>query len=74
MSISYLNANGLVAGNIPAKTACPFLAQCAMRNERCPSESVTKDNDFSCAAARAHSLLTFTDSDLLRKVFQKAKA
>ncbi len=52
----YLNANGLVDGNIPAGNACPFAGNCTMQNERCPTDGNTKPNDYSCGAARLHSI------------------
>jgi hypothetical protein len=49
------NSNGLIGGNIPAGNSCPFLSECSLRNERCPSAENIKTNDFSCAAARMFS-------------------
>ncbi len=53
---SYLDDNGLVEGNIPAKQPCPFAGNCTMQNERCPTEGNTKPNAYSCGAARLHSI------------------
>jgi hypothetical protein len=49
------NSNGLINGKIPAGEQCPFLSECNLRNERCPSAENIKTNDFSCAAARMFS-------------------
>lgn len=53
---NYLNENGLVDGKIPSGKACPFIDTCTWKNERCPSATQTKPNDYSCAAARLHSI------------------
>lgn len=66
-----LNSNGLVNGNIPKGQPCPFHVNCKMGNERCPVEGNTKEVDFSCAAARAHSMVVLCDSTLLRSIFDK---
>lgn len=70
-SINANNAGGLVGGMIPAGKACPFLKNCSMKNGTCPTKTVTKPVDFSCAAARAHAMLLISDSSILRKIFQK---
>lgn len=44
-------------GNIPAGQACPFLLVCEMRCGRCPDTLIAKARPYSCAAARAHSLI-----------------
>lgn len=67
----YHNANGLVGGKIPAGVACPFKKVCQMANESCPSKSNLKSVDYSCAAARAHSLILLSDCSLLRNIFHK---
>jgi hypothetical protein len=71
--VSYLNSNGLVDGNIPAGSACPFIGNCQMKNERCPSEEKVKPHTFSCALARLNSMIKKSDSEgvnlpLLKKV------
>jgi hypothetical protein len=54
---NYTNLNGLVDGNIPAGQPCPFIGQCTMKNERCPTEGNVKPCAYSCALARLHSVL-----------------
>lgn len=56
IEMSYLNANGLKDGNIPAGNACPFLSECGLKFDRCPTSDKPKQVDFSCAAARLFSL------------------
>lgn len=68
------NNGGLVDGRIPAGQACPFLDICTMRSSTCPTTQATKTVNFSCAAARAHSMLLVSDSAILRKIFQKEKS
>lgn len=53
---NFLNANGLVDGNIPAGKPCPFLKECKMVFDRCPTEDNPKNIDFSCAGARGFSI------------------
>ena len=53
----YLNSNGLENGRIPAGKPCPFLTECGLRMDRCPSPEALKENPFSCAAARLHSMI-----------------
>lgn len=55
--MSYTNSNGLVDGNIPAGSPCPFVEGCGMKNERCPTEGNVKPHAFSCALARLNSLI-----------------
>lgn len=55
--MSYCNENGLVDGNIPAGKPCPFLDECSMKFDRCPTPESTKPVDFSCALARLHSTI-----------------
>ena len=55
--MSYLDVNGLVAGNIPAGKACPWWSKCNMKVERCPSEAAPKTVDYSCALARLNSTI-----------------
>jgi hypothetical protein len=54
---NYTNSNGLVDGNIPAGQACPFVGECVMKNERCPTEGNVKQCAYSCALARLHSVI-----------------
>lgn len=72
------NRNGLVAGLIPAGTACPFLDKCKFKVHTCPGvDGKTKINNFSCAAARAFSMIAEAEKDhpgsgaLLKKMVQK---
>lgn len=72
------NSNGLVAGLIPAGQPCPFLNKCKFKVHTCPgAENGTKANNFSCAAARAFSLIAEAEKEqpgsgsLLRKVVEK---
>lgn len=53
---NFWNSNGLVKGLIPAGKPCPFYANCGLNKDNCPSPSRQKECDFSCGAARAHSL------------------
>lgn len=69
----HLNANGLSNGSIPAKTICPFLKECGLKTEECPSETSLKEKPYSCAAARAWSMLIIQDNALLRKIHTKSK-
>jgi hypothetical protein len=69
--IGYLNANGLVDGNIPAGQACPFAGECNRIMERCPTEDNLKAVAFSCALARLNSLIkkeNLPEDSLLVKV------
>lgn len=67
----YLNSFGLVNGKIPAGQSCPFISKCKMKNGQCPSKNNIKENDYSCAAARAHSLVQFSEVPLLTNLFLK---
>lgn len=42
----------LVDGNIPAGQPCPFIDQCSLKNEGCPTKEAVKLGMYSCAAAR----------------------
>lgn len=43
----------LVAGLIPANTACPFLSRCKFKVHTCPGvDGKTKAGHFSCPAAK----------------------
>lgn len=74
----YLNANGLVQGLIPEGKGCPFLSQCGLKNERCPTEEkpvpptayseVWKMVGYSCGAARAHSMVISVEALKKKKV------
>ena len=55
--LDYLNLNGLVDGLIPIGTACPFTLECELSTPFCPNGS-NKKNHYSCAAARAFSLVS----------------
>ena len=55
--LDYLNLNGLIDGLIPVGKACPFTLECELGTPFCPNGS-NKNNDFSCAAARAFSLVS----------------
>lgn len=75
---NFRDTNGLIAGLIPAGTACPFLSRCKFKVHTCPgADNGTKPNNFSCAAARAFSLATEADKEkegagnMLRKVVEK---
>jgi hypothetical protein len=59
----HTNTNGLVAGRIPKNTPCPFEAECKLKMERCPTKDSLKQVDFSCAAARAHSIIKNSEED-----------
>lgn len=69
--IDFRNKHGLVNGLIPKGKPCPFKKQCALSNERCPTKDNPKEVDFSCAAARAFSMMEDTDSTILRSIFDK---
>ena len=56
----HLNTNGLVAGDIPAGRACPFRFGCPHRTARCPDKANLLAWPFSCASARACSMLENT--------------
>lgn len=51
------NKSLLVDGKIPAGKACPFLASCPAKIDRCPSDDKLKEVDYSCAAARAYDMI-----------------
>ena len=57
--MDWLNANGLVDGNIPPETQCPFWDDCGRRVANCPSHENgnLRPHDFSCALARLFSLV-----------------
>jgi len=55
--LAYINANGLVEGKVPAGKACPFIAECSMLNDQCPTDDEPTSEPYSCATARMHSLL-----------------
>jgi hypothetical protein len=54
----YLNENGLVDGNIPKGSGCPFLLQCKFKTDNCPSDKHQPDGIYSCGAARLFSITT----------------
>ena len=59
MALDFYNSNGLEDGRIPAGKECPFLAECRIRNDNCPSEArgnVRHEHAFSCGGARAISI------------------
>lgn len=59
-AMDYYNENGLVGGEIPAGQECPFLKECGLRTDNCPSRergNIRRNHGFSCAAARAFSLV-----------------
>lgn len=47
----------LVEGCIPAGKPCPFLEQCGMKDNRCPTEELPRKVDYSCAVARGWDLI-----------------
>lgn len=55
--MKYENSNGLSDGNIPPGGPCPFLSQCGLRVDSCPTTEKPKLGPYSCAAARAHSMI-----------------
>lgn len=63
----------LVDGLIPSGTVCPFLKDCNLVDEHCPSEDSLKVVRYNCSAARAHDLLQLTDIQLLHKIIRKPK-
>lgn len=74
----FRNNNGLVNGLIPAGQTCPFLERCKFKVHTCPGvDNKTKPNNFSCAAARAFSLIAEADKEspgagrMLRMVVEK---
>lgn len=50
----YLNSNGLVDGNIPPKTECPWSKECPLCDDKCPDGN--NKLEYSCACARAYSI------------------
>lgn len=54
--LGFLNKNGLVSGNIPPKTPCPFVGDCVALNDRCPRPNNLHEAAYSCAIARAFSM------------------
>jgi hypothetical protein len=73
---NYKNQNGLVNGLIPKGEPCPFLKECGLKNERCPTKAKPNNlYDYSCAAARAWSLIQECDNGSIRNIIGKpAKA
>ena len=68
----YKNQNGLVNGLIPKGSPCPFLKECGLKNERCPTKAKPNNlHDYSCAAARAWSLIQEQDNGSIRKIISK---
>ena len=68
----HLQTNGLVDGLIPKGQPCPFLKACGLVNESCPTaENPNHKYNYSCAAARAHSMMTLSENSLLRKIVGK---
>src|SRR5574337_1071249 len=73
----FRNNNGLIAGLIPAGSTCPFLDRCKFRVHNCPTAEKPKANNFSCAAARAFSIITEAEAeeagsaDRLKRIVQK---
>jgi len=57
--VDWLNNCGLVNGNIPAGNECPFLKECEMLTDNCPSvaRGNIRKHSFSCACARAFALI-----------------
>lgn len=57
--LSFLNKNGLANGKVPPNKECPFWNECKCRDENCPSveNNNLRDRPFSCAAARAFSMM-----------------
>lgn len=71
----YLDTNGLIKGMIPAGRACPFLSKCNFKVHTCPGvDGKMKAGNFSCAAARLHSLVEDNKEatlPILRRVLEK---
>lgn len=67
--LDFVNANGLVDGCIPKGKACPLMNECNMflepNRERigCPTNNVPRSVDYSCATARAFSLLACREQE-----------
>lgn len=61
MKEDHTNSNGLVDGNIPAGQACPFVDNCTMKKDICPTKEKVNENPISCGAARIHSLYTLKE-------------
>lgn len=55
--MKWLNQYGLKNGRIPKGSICPWHTKCTIVNERCPKPGNTKDNNYSCATARAFSIV-----------------
>jgi hypothetical protein len=55
--VTFLDANGLVGGDIPANTPCPFRVGCPRRDARCPDNANLRPHPYSCAAARLQSMI-----------------
>ena len=71
----YLDTNGLVKGLIPAGQPCPFLSKCNFKVHTCPGvDGKMKPNNFSCAAARLHSMVEENKAHelpIMRRVLEK---
>lgn len=61
--MDHTNTNGLVDGYIPIGKPCPFLEKCGRRDDRCPTEEKPKLVLYSCAAARAWSMIANSELD-----------
>lgn len=70
--MNYKNQNGLVNGSIPKGKPCPFLKDCGLKNERCPTAKAPNlEHDYSCATARGWSLIQECDNGSLRSIIGK---
>lgn len=68
----FLDDNGLVDGNIPKGQACPFLQKCGLRVDGCPTKEKPNNlHNYSCAAARAHSLCRQQENGTLLNIIRK---
>lgn len=62
MPTDHNNANGLIDGGIPEDKACPWINNCAMRVQTCPTERTAHPTPYSCGLARFHSLMIEADN------------
>jgi hypothetical protein len=57
----FSNQNGLQNGKIPVGTPCPWYATCKLKTSNCPTPIKLNSQPFSCAAARAYSLIKMSE-------------
>lgn len=62
MANNHENTHGLTDGKIPSGKACPWINNCALRVQTCPTERTAHPTPYSCGLARFHSLMMEADN------------